>query len=67
MNENCFHCGDDIIGKGYLIEEKKFCCNGCKTVYQLLHDNNMDSFYTLDKKPGVKPSNSNNNKYVRLV
>ena len=63
MNENCFHCGDDIIGKGYFIEEKKFCCNGCKTVYQLLHDNNMDSFYTLDKKPGVKPSNSNNNKY----
>jgi Cu+-exporting ATPase len=61
--EICYHCGDDIIGKGYSIVEKKFCCNGCKMVYQLLHENNMDSFYTLDKKPGVKPSNSSINKY----
>ena len=63
MSENCYHCGDDIIGKGYLIEEKKFCCNGCMMVYQLLSDNNMDAYYTLEKKPGLKPSNANENKY----
>ena len=66
MNESCFHCGDDIIGKGYFIEEKKFCCNGCKMVFQILHENNLDAFYTLDKKPGVKPSNSSINKYAFL-
>ena len=63
MSENCYHCGDDIIGKGHLIEEKKFCCNGCMMVYQLLSDNNMDAYYTLEKKPGLKPSNANENKY----
>jgi Cu+-exporting ATPase len=63
MSENCYHCGDDIIGKGYLIDEKKFCCNGCMMVYQLLSDNNMDAYYTLEKKPGLKPSNANENKY----
>ena len=63
MSGNCYHCGDDIIGKGYLIEEKKFCCNGCMMVYQLLSDNNMDAYYTLEKKPGLKPSNANENKY----
>lgn len=66
MSENCYHCGDDIIGKGYSILEKKFCCNGCKMVYQLLHENNMDAFYSLDKKPGVKPSVTSTNKYTFL-
>lgn len=66
MKTQCYHCGDDIIGKGFFIEEKKFCCNGCKTVYQLLHDNNMEAFYTLDQKPGVKPSNASVNKYSFL-
>ncbi len=66
MSENCYHCGDDIIGKGFSILEKKFCCNGCKMVYQLLSDNNMDAFYTLDKKPGVKPNTSSINKYTFL-
>lgn len=63
MSENCYHCGDNIIGKGYLIEEKKFCCNGCMMVYQLLSENNMDAYYTLEKKPGLKPSNFNESKY----
>ena len=63
MSENCYHCGDDIIGKGYLIEEKKFCCNGCMMVYQLLTDNNMGTYYTLENKPGVKPSTSSQSKY----
>ncbi len=66
MNEICYHCGDDVIGKGYILLEKKFCCNGCKMVYQLLSENNMEAFYTLDKKPGVKPSNASSNKYTFL-
>ncbi|MBI1835663.1 MAG: heavy metal translocating P-type ATPase metal-binding domain-containing protein [Flavobacteriia bacterium] len=66
MSENCYHCGDDVIGKGYLIEDKKFCCNGCMMVYQLLSENNMGAYYTLEKKPGVKPSNSNESKYTFL-
>ena len=66
MSEICYHCGDDVIGKGYILLEKKFCCNGCKMVFQLLSENNMEAFYTLDKKPGVKPSNSSSNKYTFL-
>ena len=50
MSENCYHCGDDIIGKGFSITEKKFCCKGCKMVYQLLSDNNMDAFYTKNQE-----------------
>jgi Cu+-exporting ATPase len=66
MSATCYHCGDTIIGKGYSLlkdSEKKFCCSGCKTVYQLLRENNMDSFYQLEQNPGVKPNSKNESKY----
>jgi Cu+-exporting ATPase len=62
----CYHCGDDVIGKGYFFDEKPFCCNGCKTVYQLLKDNNLGNFYTLEQNAGAKPSESNQHKYAFL-
>lgn len=66
MAETCYHCGDDVIGKGYIYVEKKFCCSACRTVYQLLSENNMDAYYTLENKPGIKPSSSSENKYAFL-
>lgn len=49
----CFHCGDicvdPIISKG-----KNFCCEGCKQVYLLLNENNLCSYYSFDKNPGIK-------------
>ena len=66
MAETCYHCGDDVIGKGYIYVEKKFCCTACRTVYQLLSENKMDAYYTLENKPGIKPSSSSENKYAFL-
>ena len=66
MTETCYHCGDDVIGKGYIYVEKKFCCTACRTVYQLLSENNMDAYYTLENRPGIKPSSSTENKYAFL-
>lgn len=66
MAETCYHCGDDVIGKGYIYVEKKFCCTACRTVYQLLSENNMDAYYTLENKPGIKPTSSSENKYAFL-
>jgi Cu+-exporting ATPase len=31
-----------------------FCCNGCKTVYLLLNDNKLYSYYDLEKTPGIR-------------
>jgi Cu+-exporting ATPase len=64
--KSCYHCGDEVIGKGILYDEKSFCCNGCKSVYQLLKDNNLGSFYTLESNAGAKPSESNQHKYAFL-
>lgn len=62
----CFHCGDDVIGKGIVFEEKSFCCSGCKSVYQLLSSNELGGFYNLEAQAGVRPKVSNKHKYAFL-
>tara|TARA_R110002072_G_scaffold273058_3_gene433368 strand:- start:8321 stop:10672 length:2352 start_codon:yes stop_codon:yes gene_type:complete len=67
MNQkSCYHCGDDVIGKGFNIEEKEFCCNGCKSVYQLLSSNNLDGFYNLEAKAGTRPQKSDKHRFSFL-
>jgi Cu+-exporting ATPase len=63
MEKKCFHCGDDIQAKPHIKDEKEFCCNGCLTVYSLLNDHNLSSFYNLEQFAGKKPSESSNFKY----
>jgi P-type Cu+ transporter len=67
MNErSCYHCGDEVIGKPIVKDEHEFCCNGCSSVYSLLKDNDLGSFYTLEKGGGVRPTESNTHKYAFL-
>ena len=40
----CYHCGDDCETLSISIDEKSFCCNGCKGVYQVLSENTPLSF-----------------------
>ncbi|WP_340075653.1 heavy metal translocating P-type ATPase [Leptobacterium sp. I13] len=54
MKVSCFHCGNQCISK-YYINEKVFCCNGCKTVYEILYENNLSTYYDLEKNPGNSP------------
>jgi Cu+-exporting ATPase len=64
--ENCYHCGDEIIGKPIIVDEHEFCCNGCKSVYQLLNDNNLGNFYQLEPGAGIRPTESNQHKFAFL-
>ena len=50
----CYHCGDVCDSTPVVAEEKHFCCPGCKQVYLLLNENNLCSYYDLDKTPGLK-------------
>lgn len=49
---SCYHCGDDITTEVYLVEEKQFCCAGCKGVYLVLAQNNLCSYYNYNTAPG---------------
>jgi len=71
MNEKksniCIHCGADCGKTPVIWNNKPFCCNGCKTVYQLLHENKLYNYYQLDETPGVKVETTEfGNKYAFL-
>jgi len=52
IDQHCFHCGDAVVSSGYQFDNHDFCCLGCQTVYQILHDNNMQSYYRYNQHPG---------------
>jgi P-type Cu+ transporter len=49
----CYHCGDECGNESISIEEKHFCCHGCKTVFEILQDNNLCGYYDLNQNAGV--------------
>jgi len=51
----CFHCGDSCENKLITIEEKLFCCNGCKTVYEIFSESDLTCYYDLQSSPGSIP------------
>lgn len=54
--QNCFHCGLDIVKENEIIfDDKSFCCNGCKTVYEIFNLNDMTCYYDFEKSPGATP------------
>lgn len=53
--EKCFHCGQNIEKERILFDDKIFCCNGCKSVYEILNLNNLGNFYELNKQSGIRP------------
>lgn len=54
--ENCFHCGNEISKKDEIIfDEKSFCCNGCKTVYEIFSQNDLTCYYDFQAAPGATP------------
>ncbi|MBP8157265.1 MAG: heavy metal translocating P-type ATPase metal-binding domain-containing protein, partial [Flavobacterium sp.] len=52
----CFHCGNEIIKKDeILFDDKSFCCNGCKTVYEIFSQNDLSCYYDFQAAPGATP------------
>lgn len=58
--ENCFHCGLETNERQYVVEEKLFCCNGCKTVFEILNQNELNCYYDFERSPGVIPKEFKN-------
>lgn len=53
----CYHCGEECSNDQIRIADKFFCCNGCKTVYELLDANDLCTYYNLDENPGLSKKN----------
>lgn len=49
----CYHCGEDCTDSSITRQEKIFCCQGCKMVYEILHQHNLCEYYALNSKAGI--------------
>ncbi|MEW2920262.1 heavy metal translocating P-type ATPase metal-binding domain-containing protein [Muricauda sp. ANG21] len=54
-NISCYHCGDDCGRNVVQFDEKDFCCNGCKSVYEIFTSNGLSAFYDIEAKAGNSP------------
>jgi len=53
----CYHCGLECPSDDIKINDKYFCCNGCKTVYEMLEANDLCNYYSIDETPGITKIN----------
>ena len=49
----CYHCGDPCVTACVEFDDKNFCCEGCKLVYELLKENSLCTYYQLNESPGT--------------
>ncbi|MFK8299844.1 heavy metal translocating P-type ATPase [Capnocytophaga canimorsus] len=58
MQNICYHCGGECEEQTLTADDKLFCCLGCKTVCEILTENNLESYYNIEKNPGARPETS---------
>jgi len=61
----CYHCGD-ACEETICVDEKTFCCYGCKTVYEILSTNGLCEYYQWDERPGLPLSGAVNESFAYL-
>src|SRR5690606_24914466 len=63
---SCQHCGDQCTDRSIYIDKYIFCCEGCKTVYEILQENDLCTYYDIDSKPGLKIKFRSDERYAYL-
>ncbi len=62
----CSHCSDTCSNDTIRIDDKVFCCEGCKTVYEILGEHQLFDYYTMDAQPGITPGEQFEGKFTFL-
>ena len=63
---SCYHCGEPCPDDTIYLEDKHFCCQGCKTVFEILDGNDMCQYYRLDETPGLSLKGKPSENYAYL-
>jgi Cu+-exporting ATPase len=53
-SQRCFHCGDDCGDHPVVADGKSFCCQGCRTVYEILKEKDACEYYNIQDFPGTR-------------
>jgi P-type Cu+ transporter len=67
QHNECYHCGTACLNDTITADEKVFCCEGCKLVYELLNENGLCDYYKIQQHPGLLKVNPlRSDKYAYL-
>ncbi|WP_235016276.1 heavy metal translocating P-type ATPase metal-binding domain-containing protein [Aquimarina sp. AU474] len=55
IESTCYHCGSNCDKFVVAFDQKEFCCNGCKTVYEIFSSHDLSCYYDLQSTPGSIP------------
>jgi Cu+-exporting ATPase len=58
IKPSCYHCGEECRDEIIHFDEHEFCCDGCSLVYDLLKENDLCRYYTIDGAQGISPDAS---------
>jgi heavy metal translocating P-type ATPase len=62
----CYHCHETApVSEKIIFDNKDFCCHGCKSVYQILNDNGLNTYYKIkeDENAITAPVKQSNEDY----
>lgn len=51
----CAHCGDTCTEDILFYRDEAFCCEGCRTIFELFTENGLGDYYRLNNAPGISP------------
>lgn len=63
----CYHCGEECNSTIIQFDQKQFCCAGCKSVYEILSENNMCTYYSITQNPGATQQRAHVNTYFDFL
>lgn len=66
--KECFHCGEDCAQQGVIKNDHNFCCTGCAMVYDILSENGLSSYYSIDSdntSVGIRPRNKRDYSFLQ--
>ena len=63
--KNCYHCNNPCENE-IIFDNKFFCCEGCRTVYDILNTNHLVGYYKLNENPGNRTDSVRGGKYNYL-
>jgi P-type Cu+ transporter len=49
----CYHCGEICPSQPIVAHDKAFCCDGCKTVFEILNQSGLCDYYSISQNPGL--------------
>jgi Cu+-exporting ATPase len=66
-SNECHHCGEPCDATDPIkLDDKQFCCHGCKTVFEILSNNDMCQYYDLDEQAGISLKGRSSEEYAFL-